>query len=176
MNQIEFNSYIMNELLSDRPLSKQELSNHFTSIEENKDILKKQIAKFSPIIEDNVIYLEGVIIIKSNHQVLIDFDYWDDITTLWHYYLNVLEDCLSTGEGECYFPDQPIEIKMIDLQDKISFQVGEVTKIFNKDMFIQQLLSGAKKYYEFTEGVLETDVETELLNRIQQIMKIMENN
>lgn len=175
MNEIEFNSYIMNELLPDSPLSKQELSNYFTSIEENKDIIKKRILKFSPIIEDNVIYLEGVIIIKSNNQVQIDFDYWDDITTLWHYYLNVLEDCLTSGEGECYFPAQPIEIKMIDLQDKISLRVGEVRKIFNKDMFVQQLPSGVKKYYDFTEVILETDVEKELLNRILQIKKIIEN-
>lgn len=172
MNIIEFDSYLLTKKLPNKPISKKELPNYFMSILENKDRIKKEIAKSSPIIEDQVIYLDGAICTKSNNQILIGFDYWDDLTTLWHYYLNVLEDCLTTGEGKCYFPNQPIEIKMINLQDDISFQVGEITKILNKKRFVQQLLSGARKYYTFTETVLETDVEIELYKRIQQIENI----
>lgn len=172
MNIIEFDSYLLINKLPNKPVSKVELSNYFKSTSEDLDKIKKDIAKFSPIIEDQVIYLDGAIRIKSNNQILIDFDYWDDITTLWHYYLNVLEDCLTTGEGECYFPNQPIEIKMINLQNDISFQVGEIAKVLNKKIFVQQILSGARKYFNFTKTVLETDVEIELYNQIQQIENI----
>ena len=172
MNIIEFDSYLLINKLPNKPVSKIELPNYFKSISEDLDRIKKDIAKFSPIIEDQVIYLDGAIRIKFNNQILIDFDYWDDITTLWHFYLNVLADCLTTGEGECYFPNQSITIKMINLQNDISFQVGEITKVINKKVFVQQLLSGAQKYYNFTKTLLGTDVELELYNRILQIEKI----
>lgn len=56
MNIIEFDTYLLMNKLPNKPVSKIELPNYFMSIEEDKDKIKKKIAKFSPIIEDQVIY------------------------------------------------------------------------------------------------------------------------
>ncbi|MFD2698983.1 hypothetical protein ACFSVM_00745 [Paenibacillus shunpengii] len=57
-------------------------------------------------------YLNGAITLKYFQESLLDVTLWDLVDQLWAYILNVIENLMNLGEGETYFPDQPVKLRL----------------------------------------------------------------
>ncbi|MDN4526131.1 hypothetical protein [Fictibacillus fluitans] len=100
-------------------------------------------------------YLNGAIILKHLDEFLLNVDCWDLVDQLWAYILNVTESLISTGEGETYFPDQPVKLKLKSISKDLVLYVLEAdyrTKVVlpKKDL-IDILLSGAADFFHAME-------------------------
>ena len=55
-------------------------------------------------------YIDGVITLSIRDEVVMDLTFWDDIQSLWHYFINAFEKVISTGEAAFSFPNQPLPV------------------------------------------------------------------
>lgn len=53
-------------------------------------------------------HVPGAIELVVDGQPVLDRELWDDVDWLWPFVVQALDDCLTSGVGERWFPDQPI--------------------------------------------------------------------
>ena len=58
--------------------------------------------------EGDCTWVPGTIVFAIDGVEVLSFELWDDINHLWPYVVRALEDCRREGQGERYFPDQPL--------------------------------------------------------------------
>ena len=108
--------------------------------------IKNNHAQF---IDDGILSIDGGVIIQINYQEITLIEQWDDLPTLWSYYLNVIEEYLENGEGEYYFPSQPIQIKLSSAsKGKIRFSVDKRTIEFTSTHFFTSMIQQAETFFE----------------------------
>ena len=97
-------------------------------------------------------YIEGVLHLTYNNQVIINFIAYDLIDQLWAYFLNMIEEFLQNKKSSMYFPDQPLPMSMKEISsDYISFSIDiEQPSEWKlpKYEFFNALLCGAKDFFE----------------------------
>lgn len=101
-------------------------------------------------------YLNGAITLKYFEQSLLDVTLWDLVDQLWAYILNVIENLLKSGEGETYFPDQPVKLRLKSISgDKVLYEL-EAKDHFKvalpKNELIDTLLDGADEFFKSMEA------------------------
>jgi len=122
-------------------------------------------------------YVEGAISIVIDNSHVIDFTNWDYVDQIWAYFLNALEDLLSTGSGEFFFPDQPLHISMEAIENQqIRFIVGQNSKQMDICEFVSVLVDAAESFFRIMEkeyeGIVEYPEELSQVSRIRsQIMQ-----
>ncbi|MBP1999977.1 hypothetical protein J2Z69_000996 [Paenibacillus shirakamiensis] len=96
-------------------------------------------------------YLEGALIMKYKNSQILCFELWDYVGDLWAYLLNAVEEFLMNRKGECYLPDQPIKIEILENRyDSIKFIVGEGKygcTIIPKLIFLQTIINEAEHFF-----------------------------
>ncbi|GAA4078286.1 hypothetical protein [Amphibacillus indicireducens] len=86
---------------------------YLVSINYQKEEAEKILRKLASKVEtDDLLYVDGVVFMEYQGQTIIPCIYWDEISALWSYIVNLIEDFITTGEGLYYFPGQPIEMKL----------------------------------------------------------------
>nr|WP_232697566.1 hypothetical protein [Brevibacillus daliensis] len=100
-------------------------------------------------------YLNGAITLTYCEQTLLDVTLWDLIDQLWAYILNVIESFLTTGEGNTYFPDQPVKLHIKSISgDLVLYQIDaddQIKAVLPKNEFIETLLEGANVFFRNME-------------------------
>lgn len=119
---------------------------YFIDIDNEKEIMKiKSQFDFD--------YLEGAIYIVYNDQIIMDYEMWDLVDTLWVYFLILIKDVIEKDKAEIYFPDQAVQIKMQANKDFIIFALiisnNEVRQwSLPRNLFLEALLDGAQYFFE----------------------------
>jgi len=117
-------------------------------------------------------YIEGVIHLTYNNQVIMDFTYYDLIDHLWAYFLNMIEEFLQTRKSSMSFPDQPLPMSMENISDnEILFSINYIQWKLPKNEFFSALLSGAKDFFEKMILLLEEDKDSHLF-QLQKVKKL----
>lgn len=115
-------------------------------------------------------YLEGVICLSYNDQIIMDFTYYDLIDQLWAYFLNMIEEFLKNKQSAMSFPDQPLPFSMTDISKyHILFSINFVKWTLPKYEFLNALLINAKDFFEKMMLLLENDKQYYIfqLNKIK---------
>lgn len=53
-------------------------------------------------------HVSGAINFVVDGQHVLDQELWDDVDWLWPYVVQAIDECVTSGHGERYFPDQPV--------------------------------------------------------------------
>lgn len=143
---------------------------YYISIQDNREDAKnllKSLKEFKD--EKDLFYVDGVIFIKIGWKVIIPYGFWDEISSLWPYLINLIEDYQNAGKAECSFPNQPITIEMSKLDSRfLLFSVDDNKLKIEEQYFISILLDAAEDYFTFLyEAIGELDSFE--LNRINKL-------
>jgi hypothetical protein len=162
---------IPHKIIDDLKKVQQNSKAYFIDIDNEKEIIK--IKK-----QFDLDYLEGAIYIAFNDQVIMDYEMWDLVDTLWAYFLILIKDVIEKNKAEIYFPDQAIQIKM---QANEKFIMFSLTIPNNKkrawclprDLFLKALLDGAQYFFEKMILIFEENQEdyVDELKRIRSLKK-----
>lgn len=163
---------IPHKIINDLKKVEQNPSAYFIDINNEKDILKIKN-------QFDLDYLEGAIYIAFNDQIIMDYEMWDFVDTLWAYFLILINDVMKKDKAEIYFPDQAIQIKMQANKDFIMLSlIVQNNKArqwsLPKDLFLKALLDGAQYFFEKMALIFEENQEDYLdeLKKIQNLKKI----
>ena len=117
-------------------------------------------------------YIEGVLHLTYNNQIIIDFTYYDLIDHLWAYFLNMIKEYLETQKSETSFPDQPLPMSIENISDDyLLFSINSVEWKLPKYAFFNVLLRGAKDFFEKMIFLIPEKKDTYLfqLNKIKEL-------
>jgi len=144
---------------------------YFIDIDNGKEIIKIKN-------QFDLDYLEGTICIAFNDQIIMDYEMWDLVDTLWTYFLILIENVIEEDKAEIYFPDQAVQIKMQANKDFIIFSPimpNDEVRLWSlpRDLFLKALLDGAQYFFEKMVLIFEENQEDYLdeLKKIQSLRK-----
>lgn len=107
-------------------------------------------------------YISGMIEIIYYGEQIIGENEWDLVDQLWLYFINAFIQLKKQEYVEFYFPDQPLKVKMTDINGEyLIFEVGKNKKCFPKKIFIQEMIDEAKKFFSilnFQYGLEKIDI------------------
>ena len=122
-------------------------------------------------------YIEGAIELSVEGVPLLTLDLWDYVDQLWAYIVQGLQDVAAGQEFFTHFPDQPIELKIIPVNEKlwkIKVKVDEeVSVVANRGEFVSALSEEAKNFFEFLSRKVPQNkgAYEELLSSLEKIHK-----
>ena len=126
-------------------------------------------------------YLEGAIYITFNNQIIMSYEMWDLVDTLWSYVLILIQDLIDKNKSDIYFPDQAIQIKMQANKDIVIFSLvmpnNETRQwLLPKDLFLKALLDGAQHFFAKMFLIFEENQEdySDELKKIKNLKKKLE--
>lgn len=96
-------------------------------------------------------YNDGVITLAWDGTPLLGIPDWDDICTLWSYLVNVVEDYLSTGRGESFFPGHPAPIVLERIRGGALVTVAETRLRVDSRIFCGELLDEAERFWRWVD-------------------------
>lgn len=163
-------SYIKNPNIIIKDLSIINSNHKEIFIELDDDKILKTLVK-----DIDTDYIEGVIYLEYNGNILMDFRYWDIIDQLWAYMIQLIDDNLKNKEAEVYFPDQPIKLQIKSISNNlVLFCIEENSKIqitLPKYEFFKSILESAKKFfikiYEYLGSMVDYSYELDLINKLE---------
>lgn len=131
--------------------------------------IKEQESKY---VQDGLLEIEGSITF-SNHGLCIgDLPIFDDLATLYSYYLNAIEEYIDNGVAQFYYPSQPIEVKMEKVpRGDVCLSIGSKQIVFLEVELLEKILMLAREFF----GVLVEDLSLgKYKYEIGQIKKLRE--
>ncbi|MBA0446691.1 hypothetical protein [Stenotrophomonas maltophilia] len=94
--------------------------------------------------------IEGALVLTIDGTPLIDKSMFDYVDDLWSY---LSEGLLQVSEGRsfsCFFPDQPIEVKLTPGKHRLQVSVtchSEVSVAVDKDEFVRVMSEHARRFF-----------------------------
>ncbi len=155
--------------INDLSLVKASIEDYFVEIRNTNEILNlENLLDFD--------YLDGGIILKYGEQTLLDVTHWDLVDQLWAYILNAIEDLLNNGEGETYFPDQPVKLRLKSIsQDLVLYEMeanDRIKAVLPKNELIRTLLNGAEEFFKVMEDYFKEKCNYQYeINKIASLRK-----
>ena len=145
---------------------------YFVDIDNEKEIIKIKN-------QFDLDYLDGAICIAFNDQIIMDYEMWDLVDTLWAYFLILIKDVLEKGKAEMYFPDQAIQIKMQADKNYIMFSLvmpnnGVRGWHLPKNLFLKALLQGAQYFFEKMIFIFPENQE-DYVHELEKIKRLTKN-
>lgn len=145
---------------------------YFIDIDNEKEIMKIKGQCDSD-------YLDGAIYIAFNNQIIMNYEMWDLVDTLWSYFLILIKNVIKKNTGEMYFPDQAIQIKMQANKDLIMFSLimphNEIRQwSFPRNLFLKALLDAAECFFGKMVLVFEENQE-DYADELEKIKKLKKN-
>jgi len=68
-------------------------------------------------------YIDGAIVLTIDGRKIIDEEQWDLVDQLWCYFVHLIDDVYSNGSGEFYFPDQPLPVRCVTVDESYGARV-----------------------------------------------------
>lgn len=134
--------------INDLSLLESKIEEYFVQIKNAPEILNlEDLLDFD--------YLNGAITLKYFEHSLLDVTLWDLVDQLWAYILNVIENLIHSGEGETYFPDQPVKLRLKSIPgDNVLYEIeanDHYKVVLPKNELIEALLDGAEEFFKSME-------------------------
>ncbi len=115
--------------------------------------------------DEGVPYIEGAIQLTINGKKIIDKSMWDYVDQLWSYILEGVYKLDSCKTYTTYFPDQPIEIAFVNLNEMfIEIKFGENRVVAEKSVVIPSLVESGLEFFRSLQKILpdEQSVKDEI--------------
>lgn len=144
-----------------------------------KNIRKIDLSKFTPLSEMlesearglDPDFLDGVLLMTYQDKILMDYSYWDDITDLWHYFINSFEELQTASKSHFTFPSQPLPVSIELNADRIRMSIDTKTINIDAKSFFEIMIQEAIDFFSGLKILFpRLDLEYSLaLNRIEKI-------
>lgn len=144
-----------------------------------KNVRKIDHSKFTPLSEmlDKDVsgldpeFLDGVLLMSYQDKILMDYSYWDDITDLWHYFINSIEELQIASKSYFTFPSQPLPVSIELNADRIKMTIDKNSINIDAKSFFAIMIQEAIDFFSrlkilFPRHELEYSLA---LNRIEKI-------
>lgn len=158
-------------MINDLDLLRKNRDDYFVAIGNTNELIKMKN-------EIDFYYINGAIELIYINQVLLDINLWDLVNQLWAYILNVIEQVVKLGEGETFFPDQPIKIQIKSIsKDLVLYRLQaneKVEMLLPKKAFFEVLLDGAEMFFKTMKECFKEQCNYEYeLNQMNVLRKIL---
>jgi hypothetical protein len=94
---------------------------------------------------------EGEIRLRYQGAELLPFGAVDDVSALWCYLVNVVDEFLETGRGWCDYPDQPLPVVLETAKRKVFFSAEGKRVMVEPVPFLSSLLDEAQRFFDWVE-------------------------
>lgn len=94
---------------------------------------------------------EGGIRLRYQGAELLPFGAVDDVSALWCYLVNVVDEFLDTGRGWCEYPDQPLPVVLETVKRKVFFSAEGKRVMVEPVPFLDSLLDEAQRFFKWVE-------------------------
>ncbi len=86
------------------------------SLVEVRSYLRSGDGRFLPLDEVDSFdgdcrWVSGAIVLSIGGVEVLSLELWDDVNWLWPYVVQALDECRRAGQGERFFPDQPLRFR-----------------------------------------------------------------
>lgn len=170
-DKFKIETFILREPILDFMDFEENPNKYLVSINYQKEEAEKILKKLASKVEtDDLLYVDGVVFMEYQGQTIIPYIYWDEISALWPYVVNLIEDFITTGEGLYYFPGQPIEMKLSQKDNGIVFSVDNKKMFMDKHYFLTKVITAAVDYFDFINSTLGNQESFES----QRVKKLLE--
>lgn len=116
------------------------------SNQELLSVVKEQESKY---VHDGLLEIEGSIVFSNHGFCIGDLPVFDDLPTLYAYYLNAIEDYIDSGTAQFYYPSQPIKVKMENVkQGCICLSIGSEKLVLIEVELMKKILILAEDFFE----------------------------
>jgi hypothetical protein len=104
-------------------------------------------------------HMEGAIVMTLDGREVLSLELWDDVDMLWPFVVQALDECLTWGLGERFFPDQPIRFqveRMSDDQLSVSVSGGRTDNLgtAQRSEFVNAIASAAAEFFRHLERLI----------------------
>ncbi|MGQ1798049.1 hypothetical protein ACT4S5_13065 [Kocuria oceani] len=99
----------------------------------------------------NRYWSEGEIRLRYQGVELLPFGAVDDVSALWCYLVNLVDDFLDTGRGYCDYPDQPLPVVLETVKRTVFFSAEGKRVMVEPVPFLSSLLDEAQRFFDWTE-------------------------
>lgn len=143
---------------------------YYISIQDNQEDAINLLKSLKELRDEKALfYVDGVIFIKLGWKVIIPYGFWDEISSLWPYLINLIEDYQIEGKAECSFPNQPITLEITKLDSRfLLFSVDDNKIKIDEQYFISTLLTAAEEYFTFLHKAIG-EFDSFEINRINKL-------
>ncbi|GEM_PF-2837393 len=116
------------------------------SNQELLSVVKKQKSSY---VHDGLLEIEGSVVFSNHGFCIGDLPIFDDLPTLYAYYLNAIEDYIDNGTAQFYYPSQPIKVRMENVkQGCICLSIGSEKLVFVEAELMKKILMLAEGFFE----------------------------
>lgn len=115
-------------------------------------------------------YINGSIRIVYQYKVFVSEQYWDEVDTLWVYYLDLIERYLVHQQASTSFPESSTPISIKKVYQHLHFSVNHRKIVLDEDEFLTEMLNGAKHFFCF---VYTATGDLHMKMRLERAEKIM---
>ncbi|MYL56185.1 hypothetical protein GLW20_01540 [Virgibacillus halodenitrificans] len=130
----------------------------------------------SRYVENGILTIEGSIVFTSNYKEIGNIPIFDDLPSLYCYYLNAVEEYLDNGEATFYYPSQPIEVSIKkDTGQQTKITIDENSLKVNEHSLLKGLLNNSQHFFEILLNQLKLSKYKYELNQIESIKKRIAN-
>lgn len=93
-------------------------------------------------------YIEGMIKILYDGEKILGENEWDLVDQLWIYFIDAFIQLKRKGYAEFCFPDQPLKVKMTDINGEyLILEVGSKKNCLPEKAFIREMLQEAQHFF-----------------------------
>ncbi|WP_243292419.1 hypothetical protein [Bacillus sp. FJAT-47783] len=127
-------------------------------------------------VENGTLMIEGSIVFISNYKEIGNIPIFDDLPSLYSYYLNAIEEYLDNGVATFYYPSQPIEVILKkDVGRKTKLTIDEDSLVLNEQVLMEVLINNSKQFFDILLNQLKLKNYEHELNQIEAIKKCLLN-
>jgi hypothetical protein len=136
-------------------------------IEENRD----------EHVENGILMVEGSIVFTSNYKEIGNIPIFDDLPSLYSYYLNAIEEYLDNGVGTFYYPSQPIEVVLKkEVGKKTKLTIDGDSLVVNEQVLIDGLINNSQQFFDILLNQLKLKNYKHELTQIEAIKRCLLEN
>ncbi|SHH88420.1 hypothetical protein SAMN05421807_11728 [Virgibacillus chiguensis] len=144
---------------------------------DNQSLIKLVQKNKAAYVENGLLMLEGGLIFRTNGKEIGSISMYDDLPSLYAYYLNAVEEYLDSGEAGFYYPSQPIEVvitKDIGLKSKVTIDANPLI-VMEKEL-LQALIYSSQCFFEVLFYDLKLRAYKQELLQIETMKKEITKN
>ncbi len=123
-------------------------------------------------VENGILLLEGSVIFSSNNKEIGQIPLFDDLPTIYSYYLNAIEEYMEHGVANFYYPSQPIEVR-IEKQNarQAKINIDEDSLVVNEQIFLESFINNSQNFFGILANQLKLKNYQHELAQIENIKK-----
>lgn len=130
------------------------------------DVIKENKKKY---IEDGLLILDGSVIFNVGNKEIGGIPLFDDLASLYAYYLNAVEEFMTEEVVNFYYPSQPIEVRLEKVSsDETKISIDDKNLVVSTDLLLNSILSNSESFFKLLVNELK-------LGKYQYEVKQIEN-